>query len=167
VEALQALVLARRGEVDCLLRIEMANAADVDKARDRVQEALAFDDELCELAASRGVIKGKLFQALLEELRATGASHAQLDNSCKKFGGFGVAKEFKLNLAEWASLTMKADALRNLVRIKVADDNDLQTARSGLVLCYEFFLGLGQLTELRGPQADEYELLRELDGMTC
>jgi len=122
VEALQALVLARRGEVDCLLRIEMANAADVDKARDRVQEALAFDDELCELAASRGVIKGKLFQALLEELRATGASHAQLDNSCKKFGGFGVAKEFKLNLAEWASLTMKADALRNLVRIKVADD---------------------------------------------
>lgn len=96
----------------------------------------------------------------MEELRAAGAGHAQLDNSVKHLGGFMFAQEFGLNLALWAALTMKADALRNLVRIKVADDNDLKTARSGLALCAEFFAALARLAELRGMA--EFDVLQKL-----
>lgn len=130
------------------------------RARESVEAALALDDELDQLARTRGVIKGKLFQSLLEALRAEGAAHAQLDNSVKHLGGIADATAFGLNLAQWASLTMRADALRNLVRIKVADDNDLRTARLGLVLCAEFFRALGRLAELRA--APELEVLQSL-----
>ena len=70
------------------------------------------------------------------------------------------AREFGLSLLQWAMMLEKATALRTLVRIKVADDNDLQTAQAGLVLCNDFFEGLIRLAALRGTS--EYEALQEL-----
>ena len=61
----------------------------------------------------------------------------------------------------WARLVGCADALRLLVRVKVADDNDLKTAHSGLQICTAFFEGLAELTRLRGA-ADEYDVYHEL-----
>ena len=44
----------------------------------------------------------------------------------------------------------QADTLRNLVRIKVADDNDLRTARTGLEECAECFVGIAAGANARG-----------------
>lgn len=63
--------------------------------------------------------------------------------------------------ASWAQLAKRADALRNLVRIKVADDNDLKTAHAGLQLCGEFFDGLAELSSMRGD-TDQYETISHL-----
>ena len=132
------------------------------QARASVEAAIAFDAELDTISASRNIIKGRLFQSLLEALRAQGAGHAQMENSVKHLGG--SASEFGLNLVQWSMLTLQADALRNLVRIKVADDNDLRTARAGLLLCAEFFRALSALSALRQVD-DEYAVLRAIsDG---
>ena len=82
-----------------------------------------------------------------------------MENSVKHLGG--SASEFGLNLVQWSMLTLQADALRNLVRIKVADDNDLRTARAGLLLCAEFFRALSALSALRQVD-DEYAVLRAI-----
>ena len=54
---------------------------------------------------------------------------------------------------------------------QVADDNDLKTAKAGLVLCHEFFDGLAQLASLEpdsdgGRQKDEFEIFQTL-VLTC
>ena len=94
-----------------------------------------------ELAAAKGALKGSIFQDLLAALREAGASHAQVDLSFRERSG-SVAELLGLNLSEWASLQGQADALRNLVRIKVADDNDLKAANLALQTCSDFFGGL-------------------------
>jgi hypothetical protein len=164
--ALLALLHAREAEVcQYLLRPAIDDASSLQKVRGEVEAAVAFDDELATRAHASGQSKGKVFQALLEALRQQGASHAQLDNSSKDvLAGTGAehAREaFNLSIMEWFSMLQRADALRNLVRIKVADDNDLRTARSGLELAVEFFQALHRLASLRGD-LDEFELLREV-----
>ena len=52
----------------------------------------------------------------------------------------------------------QADALRNLVRIKVADDNDLRTARTGLEECAECFVGIAAGANARGIAEGEMML---------
>ena len=68
-EALRELIRGHRVEVECLLRTELTNTDAVASAAAAVEDALSFDSELDELAASSGLLKGRLFQAMLEELR--------------------------------------------------------------------------------------------------
>ena len=159
------LLRSRQGEVDCLLRVDLSSDAGISNARRAVQDALSLDDELDALAA-KGALKGKIFQGLLEALRAAGAGHSQLDNSCKNLTGMALPQEYGLSLMQWSMLTLQADALRNLVRIKVADDNDLRTARLGLLLCNDFFQALARLAELRGS-ASEHAALLSLGHLAC
>ena len=163
------MLQAQSFEVECSLRPLLNSSAAVQAAIQGVADARALDDELTSLARSTGVLKGRIFQGLLECLRAQGAAHAQLDNSAKKQPGGNVATELGLTTPEWQSLADRADALRKLVRIKVADDNDLKTARQGLDLCARFFEGLAQLLELRqreigenGAAATEYDVLQSI-----
>jgi len=135
----------------CLLRVEL-NASTLELARTSVADALAFDDQLSSLSSERGISKGLLFQSLLEELRQAGATHAQLDNSAGKIEGAGIrsASSLGISLSVWSKLCLQADALRNLVRIKIADDNDLQTARRGLEECAACFAMVSAAAAQRG-----------------
>ena len=99
------------GEVECLLRVPLVDAAALQKARDRVASALAFDARLTELAAESGALKGTIFQDLLAALREAGASHAQVDLSFRERSG-SVAELLGLNLSEWASLQVIAQFCR-------------------------------------------------------
>ena len=131
-------------------------------------ETIALDNELGALAESSGVLKGRIFQGLLECLRSAGADHAQMDNSAKKQGGGGVARECGVEPPDWRALADRADDLRKLVRVKVADDNDLKTARQGLQLCDEFFEDLARYAGLEsGSAVDEFEVLRSLMGLSA
>ena len=159
------MLVERHFEVECTLRPALHDAAALTAAKAGVVDALALDDELGELAAAHEVTKGRLFQALLEELRSAGVGHAQTDNSAKRGGAHDFRAEF--GPARWHSLSLRADALRKLVRIKVADDNDLKTAREGFVLCKAFFDSLAELAALRGSAVSEFELLQDLSRTTA
>ena len=102
------------GEVECLLRVPLVDAAALQKARDRVASALAFDARLTELAAESGALKGTIFQDLLAALREAGASHAQVDLSFRERSG-SVAELLGLNLSEWASLQAMAQFCRAIL----------------------------------------------------
>ena len=102
------------GEVECLLRVPLVDAAALQKARDRVASALAFDARLTELAAESGALKGTIFQDLLAALREAGASHAQVDLSFRERSG-SVAELLGLNLSEWASLQVIAQFCRAIL----------------------------------------------------
>ena len=111
--------------------------------------SLAFDDELGALAKGRGVNKGAIFQALLEALREAGCDHGGgLDNDKddKRLAGMGL--EFGCSISQWALLAHRAEVMRRLIRIKLQDENDLRTARQGLLLCSAFFEDLAALTLL-------------------
>lgn len=164
VRELRETLLGKQLEVEFLMRPQLTDSAALAAARASVSRALAFDDELATLAAAHEMSKGRLFQALLEELRAAEAGHAQVDNSGKKASTTDYAAEF--GDARWAELAANADNLRKLVRIKVADDNDLKTARQGLLICREFFDDIGRLGRLQGI-ADDFAVMEELASLTC
>ena len=107
-------LMQQYGEVECLLRVPLVDAAALQKARDRVASALAFDARLTELAAESGALKGTIFQDLLAALREAGASHAQVDLSFRERSG-SVAELLGLNLSEWASLQAIAQFCRAIL----------------------------------------------------
>ena len=162
IDTLWQQVAQREAEIEMMLRVALDDSAAVKQARERVTKALAFDDALTRHAATAERSKGNLFQALLEALRDQGAEHAQMDNSSKNLfaGSMVAATTYKMSLADWARLTYDASDLRTLVRVKVADDNDLRTARLGLELAAEFFEQLSKLAALKGE--DEGLLLQSL-----
>ena len=45
---------------------------------------------------------------------------------------------------------LKGKPFPNLVRIKIADDNDIKAARCALATCADFFDNLEELSKLRG-----------------
>jgi len=147
--ALFTSLQSRQLEVESLLRLELTSSAAIDTARRSISAAISFDEQLASLAASKGVSKGKLLQALLEALKAAGVDHAKLDSSGEKLMDGLCHTEYGMGVAEWAALAKQADEMRQLVRIKLADDNDLKTATSGLTLCQQFFADLARMAELR------------------
>ena len=157
---LREVLMMKQLEVEYLLRSPLDSHEAIVGTRERVRRALAFDDELGALGLAHEMSKGRIFQALLEELRIAGADHAQLDNTARKESAFDYSAEFGAD--KWEELAQGADTLRKLVRIKVADDNDLKTARSGLLICRDFLDGLEELAKLCGV-ADEHGLYKGLD----
>ena len=110
----------------------------------------------------RGVQKGKVFQELLAALRRSGACHSQTDLSARPEEGQAADADgtFGLGRSEWVAMQAQADALRKLVRIKLADDNDLQAAQCALAACNEFFSNLATVAQ-RGGQS-QFDVLQSL-----
>ena len=109
------------------------------------------------------MLKGKIFQSLLAGLREAGAAHGggvelsargevgSLRQSAEADRGSGSAEAIALGLGrtEWVAMQASADSMRGLVRIKIADDNDIKAARCALETCRDFFDSLEQLAALR------------------
>ena len=138
-------------EVECLLRVQLRTPEALAEARARVRASLDFDAVLGARAASSGVLKGAVFQALLAYADGSEASTAG------SVGATGLSDE------EWAELAQGSDALRKLVRIKVQDDNDLKAANSALASCAEFFDNLHTYsTRRKKAETDVLTLLEEV-----
>ena len=60
-------------------------------------------------------------------------------------------------------MRLRAEGMRALVRIKLADDNDLNAANSALSLCDEFFISLESLAARQ--QIQPFELFKELSSL--
>ncbi|KAL3893217.1 MAG: hypothetical protein SGPRY_014383 [Prymnesium sp.] len=162
-----------------LLRVDVS-ATTFEHARTSVADAIAFDDQLTMLSLERSLSKGVLFQSLLEvglrltsradhriehfALRQAGATHAQLDNSAGKKEGdcSSYASSLGISLTAWSQLCLQADLLRKLVRIKVADDNDLRTARTALEECAQGFRMIAEAAKHRLiSEGDLFESLKQ------
>ena len=156
-------------ETECLLRVPLASAEALATVQERVRAGIAFDHSLTELAHAHAVLKGKAFQDILAALRTRGAAHSQLENSGKDLKEQLAAARaaparppppYGLPEVEWSALIGEADGLRQLVRIKLADDNDLKAAQCALAGCFEFFSGLDALAARRG--ATPFDTLQTL-----
>ena len=167
-----------------LLRLHLSSEEVIAAALRRVSQALRFDEELDELATSRDVLKGRLFQAMLESQRVRRAADVVIAEAAteplegprappSKGDGSDPSVEsqqppligndnFDLTSAEWAELVDKANDLCELIKIKVQDDNDLKTARAGLSMCKGFLDTLMSSAEQLGSgftAFDVYQLL--------
>jgi len=112
----------------------------------------------CGTTHPRRGLKGPIFQRLLESLRAMGLKPPSgVDLSPRASAGEG---EFGLSEAKWRALAAEADMLRKLVRIKLADDNDLLAAREALVSCDAFFRGVASLARRR--QVEDFVVFEAL-----
>jgi len=147
------------GEVEMLLRIPLDASADrLQTARDSVADGLAFDDELGSLAAQRGVRKGEILQALIEAMaleeahgeRRPEGGRPEAGGQC---GGGADPERYGQSPDTWAVLAHRCDRLRKLIRIKLGDDNDMLTARQGLLLCDGFFGDLERLVSCRTAES--------------
>jgi len=162
-EKLLEVLLPLQAEAEFLLRQPLSSAAALQQARDRVTSALTFERMLTQLAADQKVLKGKIFQSLLAGLLLSGAAHqggielsargeeGQPRSSAEADRGGGSAEAAALGLGrtEWVAMQASADSMRGLVRIKIADDNDIKAARCALETCRDFFDSLEQLAALR------------------
>ena len=174
----------RQLEVEMLLRLQLSSEEDIAAALRRVSQALRFEEELDELATSRDVLKGRLFQAMLESQCVRRAADVVVAEAAteplegprappSKGDGSEPSVEsqqpplignadFGLTSVEWAELVEKANDLCELIKIKVQDDNDLKTARAGLSMCKGFLDTLIRSAEQLGSgftAFDVYQLL--------
>ncbi|CAM9383620.1 unnamed protein product [Discosporangium mesarthrocarpum] len=67
--------------------------------------------------------------------------------------------EGRLERTEISELVKGANALRQLVRVKIADDEDLHTAKRALLVCVEFIIGLRE-EATQGNGSTPFSLLR-------
>lgn len=147
-------------EVECLLRVKLGDADSLRGARKQVAAALAFDESLSALAKQHSKLKGAIFQQLLADARQAGITNSGGVDLSAREGEDEAWVALGLSQTEWRVLQAQADAVRKLVRIKLADDNDLAAAQCALASCRDFFTTLESVAASR--KIAEFELLKTL-----
>ena len=164
-----------------LLRCDWKEEGVVAHTLERLTQALGFIAELAHSAAWLGVLQGAVLQALLAWLAR---EQRRLDQARrleppKEGGAEGYEEAFdfhaarqtlssaggardepsplltQLGPATTRAMAVAADDLRKLLRVKVADDQDLKTARQALAEAAYFFAALQQEAKGLGISADE------------
>jgi hypothetical protein len=126
-------------EVSCLLRHDFANAKDYEEGIERVKDSLSFLNRLDTIAERIDVNRGQIFQELLRRIGDSSA-HGLMSREDGTYDAYTAKiKSDILKDKDWTELTNGARDLLNLVRIKLEDKNDLQTARSALEHSNSFF----------------------------
>merc|ERR1712087_666680 len=123
---------ASKFEVQQVLRPQLSDSHALGQVVKRVDSAIEFYDELGALAIRHKLLKGTLFQSLLSE-----------------DGAIQLSRQLKLSAEEWTSMQRRAGDMRALLRIKIADCNDLHSARRELLRCKAFFSKLIRRAEFQ------------------
>jgi hypothetical protein len=125
-------------EVELLLQRPIEREDDLVYTVAAAEAGIMFTDQLSSAAKSLGVLRGTLSRWLLpydnntrlDEQAST--AHGVIDSMPDEFRG-------KLTERQVHYLVAGANSVRKLVRIKIADDNDLEQARQALKTAIEFF----------------------------
>ncbi|CAM9575233.1 unnamed protein product [Ectocarpus fasciculatus] len=88
------------------------------------------------------------------------------DNSGGGDGGGGGSGSVGLTEEEAEYLTDGARRVRQLVRLKIADDNDLNTAKEALITMSGFFVSISKEAAKRGGDATAFGVLQERRAMS-
>ncbi len=127
----------RWAELEFVLRDPITSAESLAAAQDRVAAATQFLQDLEATAKEVDLLQGIILQSIVGD----GQGH----------GGSGVALEGKVEDGRVEALKSGSLAIRSLVRLKVTDDADLDTARRAVLDCGQFF-------KLLAAEADTQEL---------
>ena len=133
-------------EVDFLLRKPIVTEQDMQYTLTAAEAGIIFTDQLNSVAKSLGVLRGTLSRWLLPFDNNTrldeqcSTPHSVVENMPDEFRG-------KLTERQVHYLVAGANSVRKLVRIKIADDNDLEQARQALKTTTEFFKKLQEASE--------------------
>ena len=125
-------------EVELLLQRPIANDEDLQYTVAAAEAGMMFTDQLSSAAKSLGVLRGALSRWLLPYDSSTrldeqaSTAHGVIDSMPDEFRG-------KLTERQVHYLVAGANSVRKLVRIKIADDNDLEQARQALKTAIAFF----------------------------
>ncbi|CAM9346514.1 unnamed protein product [Ectocarpus sp. 13 AM-2016] len=186
---------ARWAEVEFMLCHEVDCEESLQYTIEATEAGLVFMDKLEEKAQELGVLKGQLSRWLLpfnadtsveeqqaatprrfqESLLASSSTSGTAggvggggdsgvssggDGGGRGRGSGGLTKE------EAEYLTDGARRVRQLVRLKIADDNDLNTAKEALMTMSGFFVSISEEAAKRGSDATAFGVLQERRAMS-
>jgi hypothetical protein len=133
----------RWGEVNLLLRKKICSEADIQYTVAAAEAGLMFTDQLNSVAKSLNVLRGTLSRWLLPY-----DNNTRIDEQCSTphsvVEHIPEALKGKITERQIHYLVAGANSVRKLVRIKIADDNDLDQARQALKTAVDFFRRLSE-----------------------
>jgi hypothetical protein len=137
---------ARWAELEFVLRAPITSGATLDESRVRVEAASGFLAELEATAEEVNLLQGIILQSIVGD----GQGH----------GGDGDALSGKVDADRVDRLKSGSIALRSLLRLKISDDADLDTARRSVMDVGDFFRLLSAHAETVGQKP--FEILQTL-----
>ena len=127
-------------EVEFVLRVRLETEADVEKVRASIADSIWFLDELSRLASKYGYSRGALSRMILPYHTNTSVSSQKAEVFSADASPLGEMLDHSIIVR----LAGAANALRGLVRVKVADDADLDAARRAVELVSSFLDGAAE-----------------------
>jgi len=125
-------------EVHFVLKHQLQSESDLARAMNDTEDALKFMDQLQKKDSELHVLQGSLCRWILPldtntpVLGQAAALQAVLQEVPAEFQG-------KLSLHDLEYFVQSLNKTRNLIRMKILDDNDLKTAKAALVILRQFF----------------------------
>ena len=116
------------GELEFVLRRPIGSNADVGAAQRAARDSLAFLDALDALSSKTKVLRGQLSRWLMPYSENTSAFD-QRALTPSSWASSPLLEGGHLDENSYRRLIAGANTLRSLVRIKISDDEDLNTAR--------------------------------------
>ncbi|CAM9328035.1 unnamed protein product [Chrysoparadoxa australica] len=130
-EQLEEMNKRQWAEVGLALRREIQGPSDMQEVLQQAKNGLEFMDRLASCASRANMLKGTVFRWLLPFDVHTSASEQSSSADCVAACTPPEIKEL-LSLEEIHDLVDGANQMRQLIRVKIADDNDLLTAQHTL-----------------------------------
>lgn len=146
----------RSWEVASVLRTgsSFASDEDIETVEGSLISVLQFlAEDLPQAADSLGIIRGRVFQALLSRSGRVLPGHVERQRE-------GAADITALNGKTMETLLTGAEDLSSLLRVKIEDDGDLALARMVVEDCQRFFSDLRQCARAKG--CGIWEMFREV-----
>ena len=136
------------GELEFILRQQICSNADVDAAQRAAHKSLAFLDQIDALSTKTKLLRGQLSRWLMPYSENTSAFD-QRALTPSSWASSPLLEGGHLDEENYRQLIAGANTLRSLVRIKIADDEDLNTARRAVKDAAWFFSQLNEDTPYR------------------
>jgi len=146
----------RSMEVEALLREKFDDEGCIETCRSKLEQCSEFYESLGKLASTLKVLKGAFFQELLS--RGTGKPRGHINRD--RVTGLVKLEEVLTDEEEMQKMILSAEALCDLVRVKIEDDNDLGLALSVVGDSLDFFTEMSKLAKIKGEE--EYPFLQML-----
>jgi hypothetical protein len=152
----------RGNEVGYLLRNPVRSTQEMSCALAAAEAGLLFLDHLEAKARELGVLRGTLSRWILPFAEEGQSVEGQRSFAREVMTSLPPAVKQKLSDKEVNYLVKGANSVRRLIRVKIADDNDLNQAKESLLITARFFKRvLGEANDLN---IEPYELLKMRRG---
>lgn len=149
----------RRMEVDLMLRKPINSDSDVNYTLAAAEAGLMFMEELDRVAKSLHILRGTLSRWLLPYDNNTAISD-QASTVQSVVDAMPDSIRGKLTEKQVHYLVSGLNSVRQLIRVKIADDNDLEQARAALKTAADFLRRLQSEAEKSEEGMSAYSLLQ-------